>query len=156
MKSRKQLFCISLKGKAGIASLDVHQVLWPRLIQTLMLASSHVPCILRSPGHHHLTPGSLHWVLLFSCSLCPRSSQGDLINLRIPGVAFKASIHVPSPNHSHSFPNIPTGSPINLQAFKNRQAWAQSPCPELSAQGLVPLRWGCTFYQIPLAAARTQ
>ena len=23
------------------------------------------------------------------------------------------------------------------------QAWAQSPCPELSAQGLLPLRWGC-------------
>ena len=23
------------------------------------------------------------------------------------------------------------------------QAWAQSTCPELSAQGLVPLRWGC-------------
>ena len=25
------------------------------------------------------------------------------------------------------------------------QAWAQSPCPELSAQGLVPLRWGCAL-----------
>ena len=25
------------------------------------------------------------------------------------------------------------------------QAWAQSTCPELSAQGLVPLRWGCAL-----------
>ena len=25
------------------------------------------------------------------------------------------------------------------------QASAQSPCPELSAQGLVPLRWGCAL-----------
>ena len=25
------------------------------------------------------------------------------------------------------------------------QAWAQSPCPELSAQGLVPLRWDCAL-----------
>ena len=25
------------------------------------------------------------------------------------------------------------------------QAWAQSTCPELSAQGLVPLRWGCQY-----------
>ena len=25
------------------------------------------------------------------------------------------------------------------------QSWAQSPCPELSAQGLVPLRWGCAL-----------
>ena len=24
------------------------------------------------------------------------------------------------------------------------QAWAQSTCPELSAQGLVPLRWGAS------------
>ena len=28
---------------------------------------------------------------------------------------------------------------------KNIQAWAQSTCPELSAQGLVPLRWGCAL-----------
>ena len=25
------------------------------------------------------------------------------------------------------------------------QAWAQRTCPELSAQGLVPLRWGCAL-----------
>ena len=25
------------------------------------------------------------------------------------------------------------------------QTWAQSTCPELSAQGLVPLRWGCAL-----------
>ena len=25
------------------------------------------------------------------------------------------------------------------------QAWAQSTCPELSAQGLVPLHWGCAL-----------
>ena len=25
------------------------------------------------------------------------------------------------------------------------QAWAQSTCPELPAQGLVPLRWGCAL-----------
>ena len=31
-------------------------------------------------------------------------------------------------------------SPIHLV-----QAWAQSTCPELSAQGLVPLRWGCAL-----------
>ena len=29
------------------------------------------------------------------------------------------------------------------------QAWAQSTCPELSAQGLVPLRWGCALPQTP-------
>ena len=26
------------------------------------------------------------------------------------------------------------------------QAWAQSTCPELPAQGLVPLRWGCPMF----------
>ena len=65
------------------------------------------------------------------------------IALRIPGVAFKASIHVPSPNHSHSFPNIPTGSPINLQAFKNRDVRIQgslesqtpNPVPSLTRSG---------------------
>ena len=29
--------------------------------------------------------------------------------------------------------------------FPGFQAWAQSTCPELSAQGLVPLRWGCAL-----------
>ena len=29
--------------------------------------------------------------------------------------------------------------------WKMVKAWAQSTCPELSAQGLVPLRWGCAL-----------
>ena len=40
------------------------------------------------------------------------------------------------PRHTHRHINVP---PILTMG----QAWAQSTCPELSAQGLVPLRWGC-------------
>lgn len=47
------------------------------------------------------------------------------IALRIPGVTFKASIHFPSPTHSHPLPNIPAGSPIDLQAFKSRDVRIQ-------------------------------
>ena len=38
-------------------------------------------------------------------------------------------------------PAIPLFSPACWEL--GFQAWAQSTCPELSAQGLVPLRWGC-------------
>ena len=31
---------------------------------------------------------------------------------------------------------------LRLHASNVGEAWAQSTCPELSAQGLVPLRWG--------------
>ena len=39
-----------------------------------------------------------------------------------------------------------TGEPVGLPSMGSHrvghvQAWAQSTCPELSAQGLVPLRW---------------
>ena len=36
------------------------------------------------------------------------------------------------------------------------QAWAQSPCPELSAQGLDPLRWGCALPMDLTMPKRTQ
>ena len=41
---------------------------------------------------------------------------------------------------------IEENTPVNqAQAWSWVQAWAQSTCPELSAQGLVPLRWGCAL-----------
>ena len=34
------------------------------------------------------------------------------------------------------------------------QAWAQSTCPELSPQGLVPLRWGCKQGSIQVSGSQ--
>ena len=34
---------------------------------------------------------------------------------------------------------------LGLPRWLSGRAWAQSTCPELSAQGLVPLRWGCAL-----------
>ena len=42
----------------------------------------------------------------------------------------------------------PLGS-VGPRGMAGIQAWAQSPCPELSAQGLVPLRWGCALRPFP-------
>ena len=36
-------------------------------------------------------------------------------------------------------------NPSLLSGVLGFQAWAQSTCPGLSAQGLVPLRWGCAL-----------
>ena len=40
-------------------------------------------------------------------------------------------------------PATPLFSPVSWEP--GFQAWAQSTCPELPAQGLVPLRWGCAL-----------
>ena len=56
------------------------------------------------------------------------------------GGAWWAAVHGVAKSHR---PATPLFSPACWEP--GFQAWAQSPCPELPAQGLGPLRWGCAL-----------
>ena len=66
--------------------------------------------------------------------LCYHLLQGPMVY----SLPFSSRLQKPS-----NRPATPHSSPACWEP--GFQAWAQSTCPELSAQGLVPLRWGCAL-----------